>query len=194
MRSPVGLNGLRSRDVRSPHNRGIGGTLGGGHARGRSPSVCAADSLLPMAVSEPELTLADLVLGEALLFFKAFGEMTEGALTQDVVDERIDTLALGIQSTDVARSNPEAWVELAPGSISTYEHLWPCEQIMLFLLANYAAFRVSLGRGIDCPIMAPESIAQEILRLDWFAHEVSNEALLEHFLAHPATQPPKPPE
>lgn len=138
------------------------------------------------------MTLADLVLGEALMFFKAFGEVTEGALTRDAVDERIDTLALGIQSTDVARSNPESWAELVPGPISAYEHLWPCEQIMLFLLANYAALRVSLGRGIECPIMAPESIAQEILALDWFPYEVSSQALLEQFLAHPAAQPSKP--
>jgi hypothetical protein len=146
-----------------------------------------------MAASEPEMTLADLVLAEALMFFKAFGDLTEGALTRDAVDERIDTLALGIQSTDLARSNPESWIELAPGPISVYERLWPCEQIMLFLLANYAAFRVLLGREIECPFMAPESIAQEVLGLDWFPHEVSSQALLEQFLAHPAAQLPRPP-
>lgn len=138
------------------------------------------------------MTLADLVLAEVLMFFKAFGDMTEGALTRDAVDERIDTLALGIQSTDLARSNPESWTELVPGPISAYERLWPCEQIMLFLLANYAALRVSLGRGIECPFMAPESIAQEVLELDWFPYEVSNQALLEQFRAHRAAQPPEP--
>lgn len=193
MRSPMGLNGLLVTRCEITSQTWHRWRLRRDRPNGRRPGP-AADSLLPMAVSEPQLTLADLVLGEALLFFKAFGEMTEGALTQDTVDERIDTLALGIQSTDVARSNPEAWVGLAPGSISAYERLWPCEQIMLFLLANYAALRVSLGRGIECPIMAPESIAQEILALDWFAHEVGSQALLEQFLAHPATQPPKFPE
>jgi len=146
-----------------------------------------------MAAGEPEMTLADLVLAEVLMFFKALGDMTEGALTLDVVDERIDTLALGIQSTDLARSNPESWVELAPGPISAYERLWPCEQIMLFLLANYAALRVSFGRGIECPFMAPESIAREILELDWFPYEVGSQTLLEQFLAHQAAQSAEPP-
>ncbi|HXR32024.1 MAG TPA: hypothetical protein VN752_12910 [Solirubrobacterales bacterium] len=133
-------------------------------------------------------TLADLVLSEAVTFLRVFEEMKDGRVTLDQIDERIDALGLEIQAIDVARSNPQSWEEHVPRPISAYEHLWPCEQILLFLLANHAAFHASLGRGIDGPFMSPESIAGEVLSLDWLIRDAENRELLDVFLAHPAVQ------
>jgi hypothetical protein len=133
-------------------------------------------------------TLVDIVLSEVVAFLRVFEEMQDGRVTLEQVDERIDALGLAIQSIDVARSNPESWAEFLPRPISAYEYLWPCEQVMLFLLANHAAFHASLGRGIDGPFMSPESIAGEVLSLDWLPREVGNQELFDVFLAHPAAQ------
>lgn len=144
-----------------------------------------------MISEEPAMTLVDTVLSQALLFFKDFDEMTAGQLALDTVDERLEILALGIQSTDLARSNPDQWMELVPGPISSYEYLWPCEQVMLFLLANYAAIRASFQRGVQCPLISPQSLAFEILSLEWLPGEAGSSGVAERFLAHPAAQVPQ---
>ena len=144
-----------------------------------------------MTAEQPVMTLVDTVLGQTLIFFKDFDEMTAGRLALDTVDERLDILALGIQSTNLARSNPDQWMELVPGPISSYEYLWPCEQVMLFLLANYAAIHASLQRDVECPLISPQSLAWEILSLEWLPGEAGSSELVERFLAHPAAQVPK---
>lgn len=144
-----------------------------------------------MAAAEPQIALADMVVAETMLFFKAFDEMERGTLALEVVDEGIDRLAFGIQALDVARSAPDHWQEISPGRISSYEYLWPCEQVMLFLLANYAALHAASNRGVDCPLISPASLAWEILSLEWLPHEMASETLLGEFLAHPASQAPR---
>lgn len=144
-----------------------------------------------MNVEEAQLPLADTVVGETMLFLKAFDDMGEGQLTLEQVNESIDRLAFGIQALDMARSSPENWAEIAPGQISSYDYLWPCEQILLFILANYAAIHAAFVRDTECPLISPRSLAWEVLTLEWLPFEMGNEELLKMLLAHPAAQVPQ---
>ncbi len=119
-------------------------------------------------MNAPELTLADTLVGEAMIFFAAYEKSRQGDLTLEYVDERIDMLGIVVQSLDVAGGNPEAWSEHLITPTSSFDHLWPSERILLFLLANYAALHAVLRRGdLQLPLIAPEAIAREILALEW---------------------------
>jgi hypothetical protein len=145
-------------------------------------------------VSTRELTLADALVGEAVVFFSALEKSQRGELTLAEVDERIDLLAIIVQSLDVAGGNPDTWSEHLVAPTSSYEHLWPAERILLFLLANYGALHAVLRNdAIELPLIAPESIAREILVLEWVAQETTAEDALAAFLAHPASQVPEQP-
>ena len=134
-----------------------------------------------------ELTLGDSVLWHVLQFFDAFDRAADGTLILDEVDEQIDVLALGAQTIDQARSNPGEWAELVPAPTSAYEHLWPAEQILLFLLANYGALHAAVRQGMQVPLMSAESLAHEVLDQEWISQEASP-PLVNRFLAHPASQ------
>lgn len=136
------------------------------------------------------LTLADTVVAEALIFFSAYDRAERGELSMEEVDARIDNLAIAIQSLDVARSNPDNWFEHLVAPTSSYEHLWPAERTFLYLLANYAAYHSAMRQQIDLPLISPQSIAREILALEWLPEESSGEGLLATFLEHPASQIP----
>jgi hypothetical protein len=146
---------------------------------------------LSARVAPGDLTLADALVGEALFFFDAYEKSERGKLTLEEVDRRIDMLGFAIQGLDVARSNPDSWPEYLPAQTSSYDHLWPAEQLKLFLLANYAAFHASIRKELALPVISLESIAREVLALKWIPHEATNGALLECFLSHPASQAPK---
>jgi hypothetical protein len=139
------------------------------------------------------MTLADALVGEALLFFAAFDKAERGELSLEDVDARIDNLAIVIQSLDVARGNPEHWVDHLVAWTSSYDHLWPAERTMLYLLANYGAYHSAMRQQIDLPLISPESIAREVLTLEWLPEETTEEKLLAAFLAHPASQVPRTP-
>ena len=142
-------------------------------------------------MSAPELTLADTLVGEAMIFFRAYEKSQRGELTLEEVDQRIDMLGIVVQSLDVAGGNPETWPEHMVSRTSSYDHLWPSERILLFLLANYAALHAVLRRDdLELPLIAPESIAREILALEWISEEMTVEPLATAFLAHPASQVP----
>jgi len=142
-------------------------------------------------MSAPEFTLADTLVSEALTFFSNYEKSQRGELTLEEVDERIDMLGIVIQSLDVAGGNPETWFDHVAARTSSYDHLWPAERILLFLLANYAAFHAVLRRDdLRLPLIAPESIAREILALEWLSQEMTVEPLATAFLAHPASQVP----
>lgn len=146
---------------------------------------------LSARVAPDDLTLADALVGEALFFFNDYEKSERAELTLEEVDKQIDMLAVAIQGLDVARSNPGSWPEYLPAQTSSYDHLWPAEQVMLFLLANYAALHVWIRKDLEMPVISLESIAREVLALKWIPHEATNGALLERFLSHPASQAPK---
>lgn len=62
-------------------------------------------------MSTGELTLVDALVGEALLFFKACEKNQRGELTLAEVDQKIDQLAIAIQSIDKAGGSPDDWAE-----------------------------------------------------------------------------------
>jgi hypothetical protein len=138
------------------------------------------------------ISLADIVLTEAVLFFGAYEEAQSGELRLDIVDERIDALGIAVQSLDLARSNPENWFEHLGSPTSTYENLWPAQQFLLFLLGNYAALHAAIRKEMQVPLMAPESIAWEVLSMEWVQHEATVAGLVDGFLAHPCSQVPQP--
>jgi hypothetical protein len=142
-------------------------------------------------VASGDLTLADTLVAEALLFFNAYEKSERGELTLEEIHERIDMLGIAIQGLDVARSNPDSWPEYLSAETSSYEHLWPAEQLKLFLLANYAALHASIRKDLGLPVISLESIAREVLLLEWVPYETTNEELLESFLSHPASQAPR---
>jgi hypothetical protein len=143
-------------------------------------------------VAAGEMTLADAIVVETMVFFSAHEEGERGELTLDRIDDRIDALAIVIQSLDVARSNPQSWSEHLVARTSSYEHLWAAEQVLLFLLANYAAYRAAIRKKIELPLISPQSLAMEVLALEWLPHEVTvGEGALAAFLAHPAAQVPR---
>jgi hypothetical protein len=138
-----------------------------------------------------QLSLADIVVTEAVLFFGAYEEAEQGELRLEVVDERIDGLGMAVQWLDLSRSNPDSWAEHLGSPTSAYEHLWPAQQFLLFLLGNYAALHAAIRKETQVPLMAHESIAWEVLSMEWIQHETTVEGLLEEFLAHPASQVPQ---
>lgn len=137
-----------------------------------------------------DFTLADAIVAETLFFFSAFDKAERGELTLEEVDARIDNLSIVIQSLDVARGNPDNWSEHLVAWTSSYDHLWPAERTLLYLLANFGAYHSAMRQQIDLPLIAPESIAREVLTLGWLPEESSGEELLASFLAHPASQIP----
>ncbi len=141
-------------------------------------------------MSAPELTLADTLVGEAVIFFVVYEEKPTGGIELGVrINERIDMLGIVVQSLDVAGGNPETSSEHLIAPTSSFDHLWPSERILLFLLANYAALHAVLRRGdLQLPLIAPEAIAREILALEWISQEMTVESLATAFLAHPASQ------
>jgi hypothetical protein len=138
-----------------------------------------------------DLTLADALVGEVLIFFAAFDKAERGELSLEEVDARIDNIAIVVQSLDVARGNPETWSDHLVAWTSSYDHLWPAERTLLYLLANYSAYHSAMRQEIDLPLISPESIARELLSLAWLPQEVSGEEVLAAFLAHPASQVPE---
>jgi hypothetical protein len=136
------------------------------------------------------LSLGDIVVSEALVYFDKYEKAASGALKLDEVDERIDELGIAVQSLDLARSDPGNWSEHL-GVSTAYDHLWPAQQFLLFLLGNYAALHAAVRRESQVPLMAPESIAWEVLSMDWLQSEVTIEGLIERFLAHPVSQVPQ---
>lgn len=143
-------------------------------------------------MSAPAQSLADVLIGESLIFFANHAKVQEGQLTLEAVDERIDLLAIVVQSLDVAGGNPDSWPDHLVAPTGSYEHLWPAERILLFLLANYSAYHSLLRNTVaDLPVIAPESIAREILALQWLSEEITAENLLAMFLEHPASQVPE---
>jgi hypothetical protein len=141
-------------------------------------------------MAQGDLTLADSIVGEALVFFHVYEEAERGELTLEKVDERIDMLGISTQALDLARSNPNDWSEYLHATTSEYEHLWPAQQLQLILLSNYAALHATLRKDVVLPLVSLESIAQEVLLLEWIPHETTNKELLQIFLAHPASQAP----
>jgi hypothetical protein len=142
-------------------------------------------------VTADDLTLADSIVGGALFFFGDYEEIERGELPLEKVQGRIDMLGVSTQALDLARSNPDNWSEYLHVGTSSYEHLWPAQRLELLLLSNYAALHVTLRRGLPLFLISPESIAREVLSLEWIPREATNEELLEIFLAHPASQAPK---
>lgn len=138
-----------------------------------------------------DLTLADAVVGETLIFFAAFDKAERGELSLEEVDACIDNIAIVVQSLDIARSNPQTWPDHLVAWTSSYDHLWPAERTLLYLLANYGAYHSAFRQQIDLPLISPESIAREVLALAWLPQEVTGEELLTTFLAHPASQVPE---
>jgi hypothetical protein len=116
-------------------------------------------------VAPGDLTLADTLVGEVLFFFNAYEKSERGELTLEEVDKRIDMLGVAIQGLDVARSNPDSWPEYLSAETSSYDHLWPAEQVDLFLRANYAALHASIRKDLGLPVISLESIAREVLLL-----------------------------
>lgn len=138
-----------------------------------------------------ELSLADVILGEALIFFSSSEKAERAALALEEVDERIDALALAVQALDLARSQPGNWAEYSPAWTGLYENLWPAQKLLLFLLGNYAALHASIRKKMQVPLMSPESIAWEVTAMKWVQHEATVEGLLQRFLQHPASQVPR---
>jgi hypothetical protein len=141
-------------------------------------------------MAKGDLSLADSLVGEVMFFFRAYEDAERGELTLERIYERIDSLGISTQILDFARSNPDDWYDHLHATTTSYEHLWPVQQIKLFLLSNYAALHVTLRKGLVLPVISLPSIAREVLLLEWIPYEVTNEELLALFLEHPASQTP----
>jgi hypothetical protein len=138
------------------------------------------------------ISLADIVLTEAVLFFGAYEEAERGELGLELVDERIDALGIAVQYLDLSRSQPDSWHEHLGSPTSSYDNLWPAQQFLLFLLGNYAGLHAAIRKEMQMPLMAPESIAWEVLSMEWVQHEATVAGLVDEFLTHPFSQVPEP--